>query len=465
MKVLASPMVRLLLLALAVAFSTSGCSVCAQMNARMLSGGSSIFITPMKNENKGQLRLAVKDNIDVKGVVTTAGSYYLAKTRPPAAEDAPCLAIARERGVQIVGKANLSEFAVSPSGVNEFYGTPRNPFDLWGTRVPGGSSCGSAVAIAAGMADVAFGTDTAGSIRVPAACCGVVGLKTTFGLVPIQGVFPIEPEHLDTVGPLGNDIASVVVGMDLLERGFMAKYEAAKAAHPTATGIRVGRLRVPGTDPRVDAAIDTALLLAGFRVVPLDAKFVAQWEEAKRDGNAVAAAGAYISGRKYQNALGVSLRTKAVILTGKLNHATKYKQALARRAKWQAALDEVFKKIDVIALPTLQRAPLAKFAGGLDAGLLEARMLQVQNTAPVNYAGNPALAVPVPIRRIGFMVTSLQLIGPKMSEANLLNAGRLVEEAVHPSKRGRSYQRLASAVEGHTAEEILANIRAKAHRM
>ena len=90
--------------------------------------------------------------------------------------------------------------------------------------LPGGSSCGSAVAVASGKADVAFGTDTAGSIRVPAAWCGVVGLKTTFGLVPLEGVFPIEPKHLDTVGPLARDIAGTVQGMDLLQNGFAARY-------------------------------------------------------------------------------------------------------------------------------------------------------------------------------------------------------------------------------------------------
>src|SRR6516165_3626067 len=133
----------------------------------------------------------------MKGVVTTAGSEYVAETSPPATSDAACLAISRARNVQIVGKTNLSEFAVAPSGINDFFGTPRSPLSKNRSRIPGGSSCGSAVAIADGLADVAFGTDTAGSIRVPAACCGIVGLKTTFGLVSLQGVFPIEPEHLD----------------------------------------------------------------------------------------------------------------------------------------------------------------------------------------------------------------------------------------------------------------------------
>src|SRR5437868_10431717 len=126
--------------------------------------------------------------------------------------------------------------------MNAYYGTPRNPLER--ERIPGGSSSGSAVAVANDEADVSFGTDTAGSIRVPAACSGVVGLKTTFGLVPIEGVHPIEPKHLDTVGPLGKDIAHTAQGMDLLERGFAAKYANAVAARPHAAGIRIGRLKL-----------------------------------------------------------------------------------------------------------------------------------------------------------------------------------------------------------------------------
>jgi amidase len=453
MKKSASSIPLSLPLAIAGIFCVSGCSLLPQMNARL--SGDRIFITRLPAEPNGNpLRLAVKDNIDVKGVVTTAGSGYLAKTRPPATKDAPCMAIARERRVQIVGKTNLSEFAVSPSGLNEHFGTPRNPFCIWGKRIPGGSSCGSAVAIAADVADVAFGTDTAGSIRVPAACCGIVGLKTTHGLIPIEGVHPIEPKYMDTVGPMGKDIASVVVGMDLLERGFMAKYAAAKAAHPTARTIRVGRLRLKGTDPKTDAAIDTALLLTGFQVVPLDPSLAEKWEQAKADGNTIAAAGAWISDGQYQNTIGVSLRTKAVILTGRLQYS-KYDKVVARRAQWQAALQEAFKKVDFIALPTLQKAPFNKPTGGLDAGLLEARMLSLQNTVPVNFAGNPALACPVPLRRSGFVVASLQLVGPDRSEAELLNAGRLVEAAVFPSNRGTSYTRLASGCSTDAASHVL----------
>src|ERR1700751_2861555 len=159
---------------------------------------------PPKNEEG--LRLAVKDLIDLKGKITTAGSKYLAKFGQPAPTDAACLALARQQNVIIVGKTNLSEFAVAPSGFNQYYGIPKNRLSRKVKLIPGGSSSGSAVAVQSGLADVAFGSDTAGPVRVPAACCGMVGLKTTFGLVPVQGVYPLEP-HMDTVGPMGKDIA------------------------------------------------------------------------------------------------------------------------------------------------------------------------------------------------------------------------------------------------------------------
>ena len=440
------------LLALLPALVFSSCSYVTQWNARL--PGNKAILTPIKcEEEKGKVRLAIKDNIDVEGVVTSAGSRYLAMNRPPASKDAPCLAIARERGVQIIGKTNLSEFASSPSGVNEYFGTPRNPFCFWTKRIPGGSSSGSAVAVAGGMADVAFGTDTAGSVRVPAACCGVVGLKTTHGLIPLEGIHPVEPEHLDTVGPLGKDIASTVVGMDLLERGFVSQYAAAKAARPAASMIRVGRLRLNGTDPRVDAAIDAALKKTGFQVIPLDDGLAEKFEQAKDDGNVMAAAGIWISNKQYQYFPGVSARTKVVLLTGRLNYLTKYHAALARREAWQAALQAAFKKVDFIALPTLQGAPLT-IPPGPDLGLLEAKMLKFQNTAAINYAGNPALAMPVPLHGSGFAVTSIQLVGPNRSEGGLLNAGHFIEIAAYPSHRGSSYDRLAGACPASGGTEV-----------
>ncbi len=413
-------------IAMAAVFLCTGCSFLPHFNKKLSGNRAFIKYWPPDPQNK-HLRLAVKDNIDMKGVVTTAGSQCFLLTHQPAEKDAPCLAIARQRNVQIVGKTNLSEFALSPSGFNEYFGTARNPLDR--KLIPGGSSSGSAVAVASGMADVAFGTDTAGSIRVPAACCGVVGLKTTHGLVSVKGVYPIEPAHLDTVGPMGKDIAHTVLGMELLQNGFAARYAAARTAKPTGDRIRVGRLRLKDTDPNIDEAVDHALARVGFQVVPLPDSLRKKWEQAKTDGNTIAAAGAWISDQQFRFAFGVVARTKSAIRVGQITYVTGYRDAVARQGAWQQTLRNVFKKVDFIALPTLQTTPPA-IPPNLRIGLLEARVLALQNTVAVNFAGNPALAVPVPLRGGKVPVTSLELIGPPLAEADLLNAGRLVESAV-----------------------------------
>jgi amidase len=414
----------------------SDCAILQSRSARESRNRAFIVYWPPPKDSK-RLRLAVKDLIDMKGIVTTAGSEYVARTNPPATSDAQCLAISRRRNVQFVGKTNLSEFAVAPSGINDFFGTPRSPLSKRTKIIPGGSSSGSAVAVASGTADVAFGTDTAGSIRVPAACCGIVGLKTTFGLVSLQGVFPIEPKHLDTVGPMAKDVAHGVDGMDLLQNGFAVRYRAAVAAKPLAKNIRIGRLYLGGTDPRIDKAIDDILARAGFRVVPLDQAFKAKWDQAKRDGDTVAASGAWISdGKFFDKLIGVSARTKAIIALGEFDYATSYRNALRRQAAWQQALRQVFKKVDFIALPTLQKLPPRIPPIGKSAlleaqiALFEAEMLGVQNTVAVNFAGNPALAIPIPLDDKIISATSVQLVGPRLSEAGLLNAGRLIEASV-----------------------------------
>ena len=407
----------------------SGCSAVPGFGNK-LSGNRAFIKYWAPDPNSKELRLAIKDNIDLEGVITTAGSQYFLITHQPAEQDASCLATARARKMNIVGKTNLTEFAVSPSGFNEYFGTPKNP--LKPGMIPGGSSSGNAVALATGMADVAIGTDTAGSIRMPAACCGIVGLKTTFGLISINGVYPLEPKHLDTVGPMGKDIEHTVQGMDLLQDGFAGKYAAAKAARPNGQSIRIGRLQLKDTNPNIDAAIDNALLKTGFSIIQLDDHLREKWDQAKKDGTTVAAAGAWISNQRLQFALGVSARTKTVIRLGQITYNTTYRGALARQRAWQQTLSNVFEKVDFIALPTLQTSP-PSIPLNLRIGILEAQMLNIQNTVAVNFAGNPALAMPVPVRGEKIPVTSLQLIGPRLSEAELLNAGRLVENTVNSS--------------------------------
>jgi Asp-tRNA(Asn)/Glu-tRNA(Gln) amidotransferase A subunit family amidase len=297
-------------------------------------------------------------------------------------------------------------------------------------------------------------------------------LKTTFGLVPLKGVFPVEPKHLDTVGPMGKDIAHVVEGMDLLQDGFAARYRAAVAAKPSAAEIKIGRLylnepdpgnlalsvadpgnlvlgvtdlrnlffsitdprvlSLGGTDPRIDKAVDRALAKARFRVIPLDQDFTARWRQAQKDSNVVAAVGAWMNDRNYQDKTGVSGRAKSVLLLGQILQPN-YANALRRQTEWRRTLDRIFKKVDFIALPTLQTLPLGIPVIGSSA-VLEARVLALQNTSAVNFGGNPALAIPIPVEHASVPVTSLQLVGPRLSEAQLLNAGRIVE-ASNPRRK------------------------------
>src|SRR5271155_5659109 len=174
------------------------------------------FITRYDTSGPG-VRLAVKDLIDMEGEITTAGSAVVAEEAVPAPRDAACLVGARAAGARIVGRTNLHELALGVTGISPWSGTPVNPLDP--TRVPGGSSSGSAVAVATDEADVAYGSDTGGSIRIPAACCGIAGLKTTWGRISLEGVRPLAPS-LDTVGPLAADVDGLSAGMALLEPGF-----------------------------------------------------------------------------------------------------------------------------------------------------------------------------------------------------------------------------------------------------
>ena len=308
--------------------------------------------------------------------------------------------------------------------------------------------------MANGEADVAFGSDTAGSIRVPAACCGILGLKTTFGLVPLDGVFPLSPKHLDTIGPLAKDVPHLLQGMELLDPGFTARYNAAVARKPSANRITVGRLYVDGTDSQIDRALDDKLNGAGFRVVALnerlpaqvertsagfrpvrtDNHFKAQWDQAQLNGGIVAIADGWLSDRQYLGKAGVSLVTQATIRLGELQNNLAYRGALDARVGWQRTLSRTFEHVDLIALPTLKTLPPHIPFWGRTA-LFEARVIALQNTVAVNYAGNPAIAIPIPLKGHGFAVTSLQLIAPPQGEAELVNAARLIGSSELPTTR------------------------------
>ena len=373
--------------------------------------------------DSGELRLAVKDIIDMRGEKTTGGSQYLMDTASPARHDAELMRSVRRAGVEIVGKTNMTELALGVTGENAYFGTPVNPIDRH--RIPGGSSSGSAVAVANDEADVAFGSDSAGSIRIPAACCGILGLKTTFGLVSLKGVLPLSPKHMDTVGPMAKDVARLAKGMDLLKPGFSERYETARANHSSGRGLTVGRFYVPGADPKIEQAIDEVLRATGFRVVRLDDHFKDEWNRAQSNARSIVISDGYVSDRQYLGKAGVELTTQATIRLGEVEHGLAYKGALDGRRPWRRELRRVFDKVDFIALPTMQSLPPHKLLFERSA-IFEARALALQNTVAVNYAGNPAIAIPIPFPDEHFPVTSVQLIGPNLSEAGLVNAARLI---------------------------------------
>jgi len=369
----------------------------------------STYITRLDADGGG-LRLAVKDLIDIAGLPTTAGSRAVADQAEPAAADAPCLAGARAAGAVITGKTNLNELAFGASGRNEHYGTPVNPLDP--ALLPGGSSSGSAVAVATGDADVAYGSDTGGSIRVPAAYCGITGLKTTHGRIPLTGVWPLSPS-LDTVGPMATTVAGVATGMALLEPGF------AVAAAPAT---RLGRLRPESTnvDPVIDAAIDQAVARAGIPVADLE---LPGWTDALKavysimDSEIIACHGRLLADPQDRAKLGALVRERLIEAAAVTSEQTDLARAYQRT--WQARFDQLFGQADVLVMAAVAIFPAAVAdpeAGG-----------HTRCTAPVNLAGLPALALPVPSSR--GLPAGLQLIGPPGSEELLLATGAVIEAA------------------------------------
>jgi amidase len=355
------------------------------------------------------IRLAVKDCIDVAGTVTSAGSPVVARTNEPAASDAACLAGARAAGARIVGKTNLHELCFGSSGVNPHYGTPVNPIDP--RRIPGGSSSGSAVAVATGQADIAFGTDTAGSIRNPAACCGIVGLKTTFGSVPMAGVRPLAPS-LDTVGVLGRTVHDVSVGATVLEprltQGLLS---------PSLTAAR---LRFPGTDRTIEAAIDSALIDAGIQITDVE---VPGWQAAHDAALTILFGEALMVNddlwRSHREDLGDDLVERFTF--AQAIGPAEIGEARGLREPWRTELSEVLGEHGLIALTSM--TAYAPRIGEHTVGPNPA-------ASAVNLAGFPAVSVPVPSG--GLMPASVQLVAPDHHEPRLLATAALIEAAVFP---------------------------------
>lgn len=346
----------------------------------------------------------------MRGVPTTAGCKAVADTAQPAAADAPCMAGARAADAAIVGKANLFELAFGGSGTNEWYGTPVNPLDP--DLVPGGSSSGSAVAVADGEADYGYGTDTGGSVRIPAAFCGLAGLKTTHGRISLDGVYPVAPS-LDTVGPIATDVAGLAAAMALLEPGFTV------GQTPAAT---LGRLRRTGEqpDPLIDAAIDAVLARAGLKLIEVE---LPEWPAALMQMyNLTYAEAAAVNAEILADPVragNISAEVRRELERGQGVTAHQVRTAREFQSRWQSQWTALLSSVDAVVLPTVAYfpPPLTEASRHHYTGL----------TAPVNLAGLPALALPVPAAHR--LPASLQIVGPWRGEEQLLATGALLEDA------------------------------------
>ena len=370
------------------------------------------FITTLDSSGDGP-RLAVKDIVDVEGVPTTAGCRAVERAAKPATADAACLTGARAAGARIVGKANLHELAMLPIGTNPWFGTPVNPLDA--DLVPGGSSSGSAVAVAVDDADVAIGSDTGGSIRVPSACCGTAGLKTTHGRVSLDGVWPLAPS-LDTIGPMAATVSGLVLGMQLLEPGFQP---AASAA-----GV-VGRVRTTG-HADIEAAVDAALRAAEFEIVAVE------WDELAAGAEAFAAvyfdemwAVDHALVAEHPDEVGADIAQTVAVADMFRPGADDARQAIVA---WRARLAKLFGRVEVLALPTLPVFPPR--LDSINADTMLPTVIEItSHVALFNAAGTPATAQPVPVAA-GRLPASVQLVGPHNGEELLLATAQVVEDAV-----------------------------------
>jgi 2-dehydropantoate 2-reductase len=373
-------------------------------------------LEPSANPREGPLRgvpVAIKDNIDVRGVVTTNASTV--GVPAPAKMDAPVVTRLREAGAELLCKTNLLEYAAG--SVNPAYGMTFNPRDL--SRTSGGSSSGAAALVAAGVCDFALGTDTGGSIRIPAAYCGIVGLKPTYGLVPVEGVFPLSPT-LDHVGPLTRTAAQAAV---LLGAIAGRSYELREVS-----GLRVGVLRrqvddtevVRGVRDRVEEGL-ARLAGAGLVLVEVD---VPELELADDALGAIVVREAYDVHRELLEREGDKYGpgTRAVIEAGRDVDDERYQGALADRQRVVEGFRRALGEVDVLAGPTVAYpAPHEDPPVGTPQGEVEARF-----TGPYNLAGLPAVSVPCGLAE-GPLPAGLQLAAAAGEDAVVLSVAAALE--------------------------------------
>ena len=347
------------------------------------------------NEAANAPTIAIKDTIDIAGYPTTAASRALAGT-PPAAHHADVVQSVLDAGWRIVGKANMHELAFGMTGINDFTGTPRNPQDA--ARIPGGSSSGSASAVGLKLVDAALGTDTGGSIRGPAACCGVIGFKPTFGRVSRVGVAPRE-SSLDCVGPFARDMRTLVAAMAAIGPAFdtVAASEwhapvniacvSVDADSSIRKAVQDAVSRVSGNARSIELALLHDAFEAGLAVINV--------ETSRAFGHLVGAGqlGADLEAR---------LRLAAATTSAQLEAAEQV------RRRFTAAVDHALADVDVLVMPTLPALPITVEAARNGTSVIAMSSL----IRPFNLSGHPALSLPISVAGSP-LKAGLQIVGRK----------------------------------------------------
>jgi aspartyl-tRNA(Asn)/glutamyl-tRNA(Gln) amidotransferase subunit A len=373
------------------------------------------------------LPVSIKDLFDVKGERTLAGSRAL-EDAPPAARDAPIVARLKAAGAVLVGRTNMTEFAFSGVGINPHYGTPGNPWDRG--RIPGGSSAGAPVSVIDGCAVVAIGTDTGGSVRIPAALCGTVGFKPTAARVPTAGATPLSTT-LDSIGPLANSVACCA-----LTDAIMAGEEPVPPRAPPLAALRFGVLQtlvLDGLDKEVAAAFERAcrrLAAAGARLVDLPVPELAEYPALLTTKGGIAAVEAYAwhAPLLARRAADYDPRVRARIEGGSRMSGAEYVALLARRRDFTAQVATRIADVDAVLMPTVAilAPPLAAFAK--DEDYLRLNGLILRNTSLVNFLDRCAVTLPITPR--GEPAVGLMLMGERGGDRRLLDVAVSVETAL-----------------------------------
>jgi aspartyl-tRNA(Asn)/glutamyl-tRNA(Gln) amidotransferase subunit A len=369
--------------------------------------------------------VALKDLFDIAGEPTPAGSKVLADA-PPAAENAPVVQRMLNAGFISIGRANMTEFAFSGLGINPHYGTPSSPWDRQAARIPGGSSSGTAVAVADGMAAAGLGTDTGGSCRIPAAFCGVVGYKPTARRVPIAGVSPLAPS-LDSVGPIAPTVACCAAIDAILAGG--------DPAVPVPVPLAGLRIAVPenvvldGMDETIAAAFDRALSVlsaAGAHIARVTFRaFDAIAAVNAKGGFAASEAYAWHRALLAAKGSGYDPRIRVRIQRGDSMSAADYLDLVAARTRIVAEFDRATLDFDCVAMPTVPI--VAPRIDSLDDERQYNRvnMLVLRNTALGNFLDRCAIGIPC--HRPGDAPAGLMLMGETMGDARLFRIAAAVE--------------------------------------